>query len=519
MNGPSRHRSAGVIAGVALLAMGGPGLAGHGADKTGSDTVVLHLATIDGSVNANGQEYGPQAFVDSLDSVSGGRLQVEVSTSYGDGAADAESRLVEAIASGDLDGGWPSTRAFAGAGIDGLQAIEAPMTITSYAAEKALVTSPIADTVRERLAGSGVVGLGLAVGPLRRPFATAAPLLGPADWDGERFRVFNSPVQADVVTAIGGEPANLGFDWIDEANAGTLRGAEFDIAQYSANGLTTEVGFVTANVVLWPKVFVLAMSQERFDALTDEQREWVTQAAALATQASVDADYDETTLARELCDKGARFVSADAEEIDALHAAVAPVVDQLAADPHEGPLLADVRAVAEGHPDPDVPDVPASCQQAGSAPADASTIPDEPSALPDGTYRVEITASDGERAGLNNPVGWAGTWTLEVKEGTYAVTCRALDDAQRNCGGSNGYEGALEAGDLHGTDNIAYFVYNPELLAQLTGCLLPVSSDTDHCGPNPSYSMTWALDGDSLTFGEDVKSPAGWIIEPWQRIG
>ena len=80
MNGPSRHRSAGVIAGVALLAMGGPGLAGHGADKTGSDTVVLHLATIDGSVNANGQEYGPQAFVDSLDSVSGGRLQVDVST-------------------------------------------------------------------------------------------------------------------------------------------------------------------------------------------------------------------------------------------------------------------------------------------------------------------------------------------------------------------------------------------------------------------------------------------------------
>ena len=31
--------------------------------------------------------------------------------------------------------------------------------------------------------------------------------------------------------------------------------------------------------------------------------------------------------------------------------------------------------------------------------------------------------------------------------------------------------------------------------------------------------MTWALDGDSLTFGDDVRSPAGWIIEPWQRIG
>ena len=54
------------------------------------------------------------------------------------------------------------------------------------------------------------------------------------------------------------------------------------------SGLTTEAGFVTANVVLWPKVFVLSMSQERFDTLTDEQRAWVTDAAELATQASVD---------------------------------------------------------------------------------------------------------------------------------------------------------------------------------------------------------------------------------------
>ena len=165
--------------------------------------------------------------------------------------------------------------------------------------------------------------------------------------------------------------------------------------------------------------------------------------------------------------------------------------------------------------------MPATCQQAESAPADASTIPDEVPAIPDGTYRVETTTSDGERAGLNNPVGAAGTWTLEIKDGTYAVTCRPLDDAQRNCGGSHGYEGALEAGNLRGTDTIAYFVYDPELLAQLTGCLLPVSNDTDHCwlNPQPWYSMTWALDGDSLTFGDDVRSPDGWMIEPWQRIG
>ena len=188
MNGPLSHRWPAATAGVALLAVSGSGLTAHVADKTGSDTVVLHLATIDGDVNPSGMYNAPQVFVDSLESVSGGQLQVDVTTTYDDGAPDAESRLVESIASGSVDGGWPATRAFANAGIDGLQAIEAPMTITNFAAEKELVSSSTADTVLAQLEGSGVVGLGLGVGPLRRPFAADAPLLAAADWAGARFR-------------------------------------------------------------------------------------------------------------------------------------------------------------------------------------------------------------------------------------------------------------------------------------------------------------------------------------------
>ena len=177
---------------------------------SGGDTVVLRLATID-VVNGNGQAYGPEAFVENLDAISGGQLQVEVLTDYGAGDAEAESQIVEDIAAGVIDGGWPTVRAFANAGITGLEAVEAPMTITSYDAEKALVSGPVADTVLSRLEGTGVVGLDLAVGPLRRPFAAGEPLLGPEDWQGARFRAYNSPVQADTITALGGEPVNIGF--------------------------------------------------------------------------------------------------------------------------------------------------------------------------------------------------------------------------------------------------------------------------------------------------------------------
>ena len=130
-------------------------------------------------------------------------------------------------------------------------------------------------------------------------------------------------MQADTITALGGEPVNIGTGWLDEVAAGNIRGIEFDIPEYYNNGLSTEAGNVTSNVVLWPKVYVSSLSQDTFDGLTEEQRGWVREAAEQASQTSVEATYDETTLARELCETGTRSVPASAEQLDALHAAVA----------------------------------------------------------------------------------------------------------------------------------------------------------------------------------------------------
>lgn len=521
MNVRSIHRWAMVATGAVVLGACGGGTTRGVADKAGGDTVVLHLATIDGDVNFGGQAYGPQAFVDALPAVSGGRLQVEVARTYGDRQADAESKLVKAIASGALDGGWPATRAFAGAGITGLEAVEAPMTITSYAAEKELVTGTVSVELLQHLDGSGVVGLGLAVGPLRRPFAAEAPLLSPEDWQGVRFRSYNSPVQADAVRALGGEPVNLGIDWSDELKAGRLRGVEFDVAGYAATGNTTQAGRVASNVVLWPKIFVLSLSQKRFDALTDQQRQWVRQAAKRAVQASVDATYDESTVARELCDRGARFVAASPDQMAALHRALAPVLAGLSADPTSGPLLTDIQSIAAKHPEPDVPDVPASCQQAASADAGGlGRIPEQVSAIPDGTYRQELTRAEVEAAGLPTGPGFPGTWTLLIENGTYQLTCRILDDPVHDCGNSGGEEAPLEAGHLRGTGGVVYFVFDAELMSQLTGCQLPAANEPGHCYELAPARMTWALDGDKLALTDGRGgSSIGFAIEPWQKIG
>jgi TRAP-type C4-dicarboxylate transport system substrate-binding protein len=481
---------------VAIVLMAPVGCTGAKAvDKAGGDSAVLTLATID-EVNDNGQSFGPQAFVDNLRTVSGGRLKIEIKTNYGGGDAKAESAIVKAIADDEIDGGWPSTRAFAGAGITSLKAVEAPMTITSYAAEKQLVTAPVAKTLLASLDSTGVVGLGLAVGPLRRPFAAKKPLLGPADWTGTRFRTYNSPVQEEAIRALGGTPVNFGIEWGGEIHAGRLRGAEFDVPQYAKTD-TAVAPQVTANVVLWPKVFVLSFSRKRFEALTKQQRSWIQEAAERAAKTSVEATYEESTIAADMCGSGVRFISATPGEVAGLRRKLQPVLDRLAGDPTTGPMLKEIRAIATANPLADVPNVPQVCRQTGEE-APVTKIPQQVSALPNGVYRVEITVQDVQAAGLDNTDKTSGTWTLTVRNGTWETRCRPIDDPADDCGGTVS-DGPLAAGDLRGTGHEVW--------------LVPKGKD----GP---VHATWAVAGNTLTFS-DLSSSYGseMDIEPYQKIG
>jgi len=505
--------AAGITASLAIS-----GCQAAGTDKTGGQTLALRLATID-HVNDNGQSPGTQAFVDGLARISGGRLKVQLVENYGDGDPQAETNLVKAIGSGDLDGGWPASRAFASAGMPGLAALEAPMTITSYAAEKAVVSGPTARKLLATLDGSGVVGLGLAVGPLRRPFAAKAPLLGVTDWKGAEFRVFNSPVQHQAISALGATPVDASFDWVDQVRAGTLRGGEFDVAQAVKNGLSADADQVAGNVVLWPKVYVLSLSRTRFDSLTSQQQGWIREAAQAAVQASVAATYDDQSLAEKLCANGIAFRAASPDQLSGLRAAFAPTLATLAADATSGPLLKQIQVVATQH-QPDVVTAGAGCRT-DSANGPLGAIPVAKSALPDGAYRVQITAADVAATGHSNANGLSGTWTLTVRRGTYEASCRPLDLPGKDCGNTVS-DGPLEVGDLRGAGHAVYFVNVPERLAKITGCTLPPSfSENGHCPPVTPYRARWAVEHGSLTFSDvrilcecDTLS-----IHPWRKIG
>ena len=271
------------------------------ADRIGSDTMHLQFATPNGDLGAVGE-----ALVGAIEEASGGRMTADVTTNYGDGAPDAEARLVTAIASGALDGGWPGTRAFAQGGIAGVKAIEAPMAITSHAALVELVTGPAVEQVRSALEGSGVVALALVADRLRRPFSSQAPLTDPADWRGVTFRAYDSPVQAAAIEALGATPVVVTHAWHEHVADGKLRGAEFPVESYLAMGFAPVAGNLPTNVVLWPLVPVLSVSQKLWDSLTPTQRDWLVRAAQKVTASSLERGtrQEQNDAAEQLCDEG-----------------------------------------------------------------------------------------------------------------------------------------------------------------------------------------------------------------------
>jgi TRAP-type C4-dicarboxylate transport system substrate-binding protein len=513
------HRTAGhrsprataVLAGAASCALVGA-LAGCDAptDRAGGDTVVLHLATSDGEGIDPATYQGPQAFMDAVSDVSGGRLEVEIDWDYASGAADAETQVVDAIATGDVDGGWPPSRAFAHADVEGLASLEAPMLLASEAAIEELVTGDVAGAALTELDGTGLTGLGLMAAPLRRPVSGTKPLVAPADWTDATFRVYNSPVQAATVRALGARPVNMTFAWADALRVGDLDGAEVDVV---TAGLPTQVGHITANVVLWPKVFVLTFNEDLLDSLTAQQQEWLRQAADRAVAASVDAPYDASADLQPYCDRGTQVHAATTEQLAALRAAVAPVLEDLRRDEETSALMRAVEDLAGRFPDTDVPPPAGGCDARTPGSGDG---PDESVApIREGTYRTEVPES--ATAEVGNAEGWTGTWTMRIEDGTFVVTCRPLDLPGTDCGHAT-TDDALEAGYLRGDDGTVTFVPDGALLAQETGCELPpTEDDPDACLVLPPYSATWTQDGDQLEFRDSTQHHL--TLATWQRVG
>ncbi len=414
-----------------------------GDDKAGGSAGPVVLTMAD---TYSGFHYEPavQYFVDRVEEISGGSLQIDVTHEYGAFAADAEQQVVAAVASGEFDIAWVGTRVFDTLGVTSFQALTAPMLIDSYPLQHAVVASDIPNEMLAGLDEVGVTGITVLADGLRKPIAVERPLLGPADFDGITFQAFRSNTQAEAIRALGAEPIEVWSGGLDAGlRTGEVDGFEKSLHIYNVNATSFLAPYVTANVNLWPQTAAIIANPKATDDLSEQQRDWLMQAGADAAEHSTDLVDDDAELVVQLCEAGSRFANASDADIDALHQAFVPVYAALDQDPQTKQFIEQIGALKQTTDPGPALNVPPDCiglpdsgdtDSAGTTP---TAVSDETAnASLNGTYRWTVTEEDARANGdprlvTADQLPWypmIGTMTLD--EGDWVMVWRGDHGAQ-----------------------------------------------------------------------------------------
>jgi TRAP-type C4-dicarboxylate transport system substrate-binding protein len=405
-----------------------------------------------------GIEHDPAVafFVRQVARLSGGRLRIEVENypRGQDGSVD-EAAVLRAVAAGKADLGWAHNGSFDAVGVHAFDALDVPLLIDNYSSETAVIRSDLAKRMLAGVKPAGLVGLALLAGPLNRLVGTSTPLHGAGDIRGRSFALRPSSVARMAVRALGGDPSQLSYQLVSEYPGLYVNAAErpgppafldddldsifFD--RYGGRCPTQSAGcetsrpWVMTDVVLGPSAEAVVANPARLRSLSARQRSWLTRAAADATSYSTLVADQDARLVPELCAAGVRFSTGSPAIVAGLRRAWRPLYAKLEAGP-AGSAIRRILALRSRTPAPASLRIPRGCHRQPRQPYTAHGVR---STVPDGVYRIQVTAADIRAAGAQGlgGVGPAvetltlrhGHWrldftepTLDAEYGTYAGT-------------------------------------------------------------------------------------------------
>jgi TRAP-type C4-dicarboxylate transport system substrate-binding protein len=364
----------GLLAFSGALAIVAAGCTGGSGDKAGggSDPVVLTMAS-----RYHAIEWAPAAayFVKRAGQISGGALRINVANEWGrDGDSGLEAGIVRDVAADKVDLAWVGTGVFDTLGIKSFQALTAPMLIDNYPLEQAVIASDLPGPMLASLDQLGVSGLAVLGDSLRKPIATKAPILGPADWSGIVFATLRSNAQAEAIQALGAQSTNMIGSPLDRGlEGGTIQGRDLGLYAYVGAQQMEGIPYVTANVNLWPHMLVLLANPDVLSTLTEQQRGWLQEAAQEAAEHStslVEHDADTAAIA---CGGGARFANASEADLAWLRETFAPVYRDLEQDSQTKSFIQAIEELKGSIPPGPALPIPSGCT--GSAPHGAANDP------------------------------------------------------------------------------------------------------------------------------------------------
>ena len=474
---------------IATLAIGAAACGPGNLDKAGGPVfkpVILTLA------NDSGDLSGAQPFATAVNELSHGALQINIEGPSGRlGDLNSETGLIRAVQAGKAQLGITGTQAFDTVAAGSFQALQAPFLIDSYALERKVLDSDLAQKMLAALKPTGLAGLGLLQGVLARPFGFSRPLLAAADYRGAKIGILPSLVEGDTFRALGAAPVTSG-------GIAGKDGIETDV--FAADTVFHRPGAtLTGNVVFWPWPGVIFMNRRAFESLTTAQRSDLFRAAAEASAGKIYLG-DDTGYLRDLCRRGTKVVTASPADLAGLRVAVRPVYRTLEANPATRVFINQITAMRQaigGSPDALTC---ASAQTTGQGSTAVSPL--------EGTWQVAYTKQELLAAGADptqiylSQETW-GHFTLTFSSGHWSLRLTGGDPAV-----PPDYQLAYGTYAVAG-DKILFHRRDHDTLG----------SGTEVWGP-----YIWSVYRGTLTFKRDgwtggTQGPAGLVVKPWRKSG
>lgn len=473
-----RWAAAAVLAAAAipLAACGGSGNDKAGGTDKGKPRV-LTLANPNG-----GAPPGPlSSWAEEVSRLSGGTLTIEFQEAWRFGEPLYEAGTLEDVKAGKVDMAWVGARVFDTVGVKSFQALVAPLLIDNYDLEEKVFEDGIPEGMLAGVGELDLVGIGVLPGPMRKVLGVSKPFVRPADFAGEVVGLQDSAVADASLRALGATPRPVPTS----AELEGLDAYEQQLSSIQANSYDASAEYLTANLNLWPRPYVIVMGEEAFQSLAPEQQSALRDAVAAATPEALAASRAEDEEAAPiLCRRGMTFAVASESDLSELRAAFEPVYAELAADPETKShidaitgLKTEIAASAEAP----------ACASDSDARASTSVA-----AIPDGTYQTTVTEADWREHGL--PVSTVGVFRMVFEDGELSI---------------------MDAGDEIGF-RASYSVFRDQIEAQ---------------GDPDTVTARWSFDGTRLTF-TDVGACVGssctpndepnpyvvvWESNPWVR--
>ena len=251
-------------------------------DPLGPSTASIHFKA--GITNAMTGAYaaGLVAFRNHLEEMSDGDMTVDI---YPSSALGNESDMLDAVSTGTQDMLVTSTGpipAFANATAN-WGVLDLPYLFPTYETAYEVLDGEVGQFLLGEFEGTGVKALGFWENGYRCTTNSKKEIVHPDDLKGMKIRTMENKVHMATYTVLGATPTAMAMGEVFSAlQQGTIDGQEnpFSITYY-ANKLHEVQPYMTENNVFYSPS-VLAISQDVFDGLTEDQQKILVEAAELA---------------------------------------------------------------------------------------------------------------------------------------------------------------------------------------------------------------------------------------------